>query len=505
METKLVSQAIQNIACDALIVGAARSGKSQESKNGAVFFSATKEVDRLLDGLLTSIYANGEFKANPGEITEIYTMGKLVARRVIMVGLGNAETLEGHIFRRAAGIAVRFAQNKGAHTVALALDADASEGLQAAVEGALLGVYHFKKYLTSQSNTLGIESLQFVSKNADSATLQTAFKQGIVMAEATNFARDLVNEQPAVLTPTELANRASAMARQFQLECTILEQPQIAELGMGGLLAVAKGSAEPPRFIILRYRGAPQSTEKEIALVGKGITFDTGGISIKPAAGMESMKGDMGGGAAVIGAMQIIAALKPAINVLGLVPTSENMPDGASYHPGDVLRLMNGKTIEIINTDAEGRLALADALSYAVHEGCSPIIDIATLTGGCVVALGGKRGGLFSNDEDLSAALMTTSATTGEKFWPLPLDDEYAEFIESHIADVKQTGGRYGSAITAAKVLEHFVGEASWAHLDIAGMELVEGRGSFIEPGASGMGARALATFVLQQAKQNEH
>jgi leucyl aminopeptidase len=217
---------------------------------------------------------------------------------------------------------------------------------------------------------------------------------------------------------------------------------------------------------------------------------------------METMKGDMGGGAAVIGAMQIIGANKPHINVLGLVPASENMPDGASFRPGDILRLMNGKTIEILNTDAEGRLALADALSYAVKEGCTPIIDIATLTGACVVALGAKRAGLFSNNAELRDAILAAGEASGEKFWPMPLDDEYQELIESSIADIKQTGGRYGGAITAAKILEHFVDSTSWAHLDIAGMEFIENKSSFIEQGASAFGARALAALVLKRAEQ---
>lgn len=505
METTLVSQAVKDLACDALIVGATRIEKGQESKKPALF-PLTQEVDRLLDGLISSMYANGEFKGNVGETSQIYTLGKLAARRVIVVGLGAAEKLQSHTFRRASGQALRFVQSKGAHQVALALgEQERGESLaadlQAVVEGALLASYSFKKYHTSQSNGARLEKLLFVSKDARSKQQQAALQQGIIAGEAANFARDLINEQPSVLTPTELANRASTMAQHFGLECTILDRPQMKELGMGGLLGVAQGSAEPPKFIILRYRGAPES-KQVLALVGKGITFDSGGLSLKTAAGMETMKGDMGGGAAVIGAMQIIAASKPAINVLGLVPASENMPDGAAYRPGDILRLMNGKTIEIINTDAEGRLALADALSYAVKEGCSPIIDIATLTGACVVALGAKRAGLFSNDDELSDDLLSAGEAAGEKFWRMPLDDEYQELIESSIADIKQTGGRYGGAITAAKILEHFVGSASWAHLDIAGMEITESKQSFIEPGATAFGARALAALVLKRAQQ---
>ncbi|HET8843682.1 MAG TPA: leucyl aminopeptidase, partial [Ktedonobacteraceae bacterium] len=303
-------------------------------------------------------------------------------------------------------------------------------------------------------------------------------------------------------TPGEMAARATSLAQKFDLECTILEREQMEASGMGGLLAVAKGSTELPKMIILRYRGAPEKADKEVALVGKGVTFDSGGLSLKTGPGMETMKGDMAGGAAVIGAMHAIALLKPALNVTAIVPATENMPDGASFHPGDILRLMNGKTIEIVNTDAEGRLILADALSYAVQQGCSTIIDVATLTGGCHVALGGKRAGLFCNNTTLRDDLMYAGDITGEKLWPLPIDAEYLEMIESSIADVRQTGGRYGGAITAAKVLEHFVGETDWAHLDIAGLEFSESRRSFLDAGATGFGARLLATYVLNIAEK---
>ena len=502
MELTLVSQGVKDLACDALIVGAARAEKGQE-KNTALF-PLTKEVDDLLDGLISSMYAQGEFKGNVGETSQIYTMGKLAARRVIVVGLGSEEKINSHTFRRASGLALRYVQSKGAQHVVFALGEQTrgtslAEDLQAAVEGVLLASYSFKKYQTTPHKSTRIEKVQFVSQDAQDQSQQRALQQGIIAGEGANFARDLVNEQPAVLTPTELARRAQEMSQQFDLTCTILDRPQMEELGMGGLLGVAKGSAEAPKFIIMRYRGAPESKEV-LALVGKGITFDSGGLSLKTAAGMEDMKGDMGGGAAVLGAMRIIGASKPHINVLGLVPASENMPDGASFRPGDILRIMNGKTIEIVNTDAEGRLALADALSYAVQEGCSPIIDIATLTGACVVALGGRRAGLFSNDDTLRDDLLCAGENVGEKFWSMPLDDEYQELIESSIADIRQTGGRYGGAITAAKILEHFVNSTNWAHLDIAGMEFVEGK-SFMDKGATGFGARALAELVFKRAE----
>jgi len=273
------------------------------------------------------------------------------------------------------------------------------------------------------------------------------------------------------------------------------------ELGMGGLLAVAQGSAAPPKFIILRYRGAPQSKEMGIALVGKGITFDSGGLSLKTAEQMQNMKTDMAGAAAVVGAMYAIAALKPAINVTALVPATENMPSGTAYRPGDILRLMNGKTIEIVNTDAEGRLVLADALSYAVEEGLSPIIDVATLTGGIVIALGSVMSGLFCNDQALSNEIITAGQVAGEKFWLMPLDQEYEEEIQSDVADLTQTGGRTASSAKAAKILEHFVGDAQWAHLDIAGTAYIDNKKLYQEKGATGVAVRTLAEFVLRRAR----
>jgi leucyl aminopeptidase len=507
MDIKLVNQPVKIIDCDALIVGAVRAGKRAESQVG--LFTTAKEVDQLLDELITSICNHSDFRGNLGETVQIYTMGKIKARRVIVVGLGSAEKLQCHTFRRASGMAVRFAQSKGARHIALTLDeqdnrVDEAEALQAAVEGALLGIYSFRKYLTTQSNERKIECIRFLSKRAKEKAQQEALRRGIIIAEAANFARDLVNEQPSVLTPSELAERTSVMAQQFGLECEILEQAKIEELGMGGLVAVTKGSPEPPKFLILRYCGAPQSLNKGIALVGKGITFDSGGLSLKTIQGMEDMKGDMAGAAAVIGAMQVIASLKPAINVTALIPASENMLDGASYRPGDILRMMNGKTIEIVNTDAEGRLVLADALSYAVEEGYTTIIDIATLTGAATVALGGRRAALFSNSDELSQELMEAGESVGEKFWRMPMDDEYQDMIESHIADIRQSGSRFGAAIIAAKILEHFVGEANWVHLDIAGMEFNETRNSFVGAGATGFGTRALAVFLLKRADKQK-
>jgi leucyl aminopeptidase len=507
MDIRIVEQTVENTQCDALVVGASYKKVGQQSKE-LVLVGTAKEVDSLLGGLIRSIFDDGEFKANLGEMVTFHTMGKLAAKRVVVAGLGAQEKVNTQSVRRASAIAARSLQQTGAHQIALALhseewNVDLDENVRAEVEGTLLGLYTFKKYKQSDTNgnVRGITRINLLANNANEAMLDQAVNHGIALAEATNFARDLVNEPPNVLTPSELANRASAMAGQFGLECEILDRPEMQDLGMGGLLGVAQGSVEPPKFIILRYRGASQSEEKGIALVGKGITFDTGGISLKPAERMHEMKGDMAGAAAVIGAMYAIAALKPSINVTALVPTTENMPGGTAYRPGDILRIMNGKTIEIVNTDAEGRLVLADALSYAVKEGLSPIIDVATLTGGIVVALGSVMSGMFCNDEALSNEIIAAGQVAGEKFWPMPLDEEYEESIQSDIADIKQTGGRYASAATAAKILEHFIGDAKWAHLDIAGTDFIDAKKPYQEHGATGVAVRTLAELVLMKAR----
>src|SRR5579884_1387739 len=424
MKITCITQTVKDIACDALVVGVAYKKAGQQKK--PVFSSVAQQVDSLLEGLLQEIYADGEFKGEVGELNTIHTFGKLAAKRVIVVGLGSVDKLHTRAIRRAVATAARHAQQTGAQTLALACTLENSEinkeeQVQAETEGALLGLYTFRKYQSSHLNGNGkhVQAVSLLVEDERDPAVQAAMHKGITMAEATNFARDLVNEPPNVLSPAELASRAVTVAKHFGLEYEVLEREQMQELGMGGLLAVSSGSAQPPKLAILRYRGAPAESKEHIALVGKGITFDTGGISLKPAERMHEMKGDMAGAAAVIGAMQVIGALRPAINVTALIPTTENMPDGSSYRPGDILRIMNGKTIEIVNTDAEGRLALADALSYAVKEGCSPIIDIATLTGACVVALGAKRAGLFSNDDTLRDEILSAGEEEGEKFWPL--------------------------------------------------------------------------------------
>ena len=500
MNIQITTQAVQNVECDALIVVAARRALGK-GEHEVLFSSPAMDLDNALDGVLSNVCADGEFKGNLGELLTLHTMGRIAPKRVIVVGLGTEQKIRTQTLRFVSQIAAHHAQNIGVHQVALAVDwgnehISVVEAVQAQVEGAMLGAYTFRQYQHAERNGTGITQFLLVVEQADE--LEQAMRRGQPLAEATNFARDLVNEPPNVLTPRELAHRASTMAKQFALECEILDKPKMEELGMGGLLAVTQGSAEPPQFIILRYRGS--DSEKGMALVGKGITFDTGGISIKPADHMEEMKGDMAGAAAVLGAMQAIATLRPAINVTALIPTCENMPSGTAYRPGDILRIMNGKTIEIVNTDAEGRLILADALSYAVKQGLSPIIDLATLTGGIVVALGHTMTGLFCNSEQLTKEILTAGEAAGEKFWSMPLDEEYSEMIKSDIADIKQSAGRVASSVTAAKILQHFVGNARWAHLDIAGTSYVDSKRPYQEKGATGVGVRTLVELAVQRA-----
>jgi leucyl aminopeptidase len=499
MDIQITTQALQEVACDVLILVVTR--KTGEA--GLKLSQHAATVNELLGGLITERNAEGEFKGISGELLTLHPMGKLAAKRVIVLGLGKEEAISVQSLQRASATAIRHAQRTGAHQIALTLWSDEYidnvQAAQALVEGVLLGHYTFRKYQSVQHDQ-EITQMRILTTGADTAKIERAIQKGQILANATNLARDLINEPPNVLTPSELARRAVAMAKESGLEYEVFDKEKIVELQMGGLLGVTQGSAEPPKFIILRYRGAVQSTDKGLALVGKGITFDTGGISIKPPAGMDEMKGDMGGAAAVIGAMQAIAALKPALNVTALIPTCENMPSGTAYRPGDILRIMNGKTIEIVNTDAEGRLVLADALSYASKEGLSPIIDLATLTGGIVVALGYTMTGLFSNDELLTDELLEAGHAAGEKYWPMPLDEEYAEQIKSDIADIKQTGGRNASSVTAAKILENFVGDAQWAHLDIAGTSYNDSKKSYQEKGATGVAVRTLAELALRLA-----
>jgi leucyl aminopeptidase len=402
----------------------------------------------------------------------------------------------------------RWLRQKGVASIATVAQGAGINGInfeaaaQAITEGALLGLYLFRKHITKEEDKIGeVKQLSIVSSDKAQPQLEAGSNKGRILAEVTNLARDMVNEPANYMTPIHMAEAAKKLAGSYRLEINVLEREQMAELGMGALLGVAQGSRQPPKFITLYYKGK-ESTELDIALAGKGITFDSGGISIKPSEKLEEMKGDMAGGAAVMAALAGIAQLKPKINVMAIVPATENLPDGNALKPGDVLTAMNGKTIEIISTDAEGRLILADALSYAKKQGAKLMIDIATLTGAIRIALGDICTGAFGNNQELTNKVIAAGAEAGELIWQMPMYDEYKEQNKSDIADIKNVGGRLAGAITAAKFLAEFVGDTPWVHLDIAGTSLGEKERGYQVKGATGVPVRTLINLVLSLAKE---
>jgi leucyl aminopeptidase len=375
------------------------------------------------------------------------------------------------------------------------------DSAQAITEGAILGLYDFRRHITKSPEHSEIAELIILERDASRRKkVEQGCLKGKILAEATNLARDLVNEPPNYMTPSHMAGIAEQVARSQGLDLTILERNQIEKEGMGAFLGVAQGSEQPPKLIILSYKG-DKASSGVLGFVGKAITFDSGGISIKPSDAMKDMKGDMSGGAAAIAAMSAIAQLKPQINVTAIVPATENLPSGKALKPSDVLVAMNGKTIEVANTDAEGRLILADALSYAVKQGISTLIDVATLTGACQIALADICSGLFPNSQELADKVIKAGADAGERLWQMPMYEEYKELNKSDIADIKNTGGRYGGAITAAQFLSEFVGKTPWVHLDIAGTFTVDKEKGYLVKGATGVAVRTLVNLALSMSK----
>jgi leucyl aminopeptidase len=424
----------------------------------------------------------------------------VAAKRLLIVGLGKQGKVTVNSVRNAAGTAVRFTKPRGIRELVFALpEAEALEpGLcaRAAVEGALVGDYDPDTYRSDRKD-LSVQSFTLAAPGkSNKKTVEAAFAEGVIVGESQNFTRALVNEPGNKLTPTILGQRAAAMAAEVGLKAEVYSTEKLHELKMGAFWSVSQGSEEAPVLIVVRYEPEGVTGGPVLGLVGKGITFDTGGISIKPSDSMEKMKYDMAGGAAMLGAMRAIALLKPKVRVIGIVCAAENMPDGKAQKPGDVQTAMSGKTIEIISTDAEGRLVLADGLAYARQLGATHLIDAATLTGAVGVALGKVNAGVFSNDEETYGKFQSALQVSGEKFWRLPLDEEYAELIKSDIGDIKNTGGRFGGASTAAEFLKVFVEERPWIHLDIAGMAWVDETRPYIAKGPSGIGVRSILEWV---------
>ncbi len=459
--------------------------------------------DRVIDdasgGLIHEVYNSGEFSGKLTETAVLHRVPGFRAGRLMLAGCGKPASFTPSEMRRVAGAAVRTAAGKRLKSVHFYLPEgfDQPQWVQAAVEGALAGSFEPDELRSDpKKNDARVTSFTIVVPST-AAALEKAVEPGSIIGESQNFARGLVNLPSNLLPPLELAARAEAMAAEFGLAYEMLDQEQMRKLGMGALLGVAQGSDNPPALMVLRYSPSTTSSDDHLALVGKGVTFDTGGYSIKPADGMEKMKYDMGGAAAVLGAMRAIAQLRPPVAVTAFVPAVENMISGRAQRPGDIVTTMSGKTVEVLNTDAEGRLILADALTYAIRQGATHLVDAATLTGAIAIALGHLYFGAFTNNDELYNRLAGAAGTAGERMWRLPMDDEYKDYLKSAFADLPNIGGRWGGSITAAKFLEEFVEGKPWVHLDIAGTAWLDDAKPWAAKGPTGIAVRTFVQLAM--------
>jgi leucyl aminopeptidase len=448
---------------------------------------------------LSEAYASGEVSGKIYEMTLVHRPPGFKAKRLLLAGAGPREKVTPAELRRISGAALRHAKSKSLRDIVFFLDAEFAKEpfAAAAAEGAILGDFEPDRYKTDKKDVKVVDSFT-VGVVGGEPGLENAVERGRIVAESQNLTRDLVSEPANHLTPLALAEKARLMAVETGLDCEVLDRERMTQLGMGSLLGVAQGSAEPPALIVLRYQPRDATnTTAHLGYVGKGVTFDTGGISIKAAEGMEKMKYDMAGGAAMIGTMRALAQLKPLIPVTAIIPAVENMPGSRAQRPGDIVTTLSGKTIEVINTDAEGRLILADALTYAKRLGCSHLVDAATLTGSIVMALGAINVGVFGTDEWLVNKLLEASRFAGEKMWRMPLDDDYREQLKSAFADMTNVGGRPGGAITAAMFLKEFADKTPWAHLDIAGTAWLDDAKPYMSKGPSGICVRTFVQLAM--------
>jgi leucyl aminopeptidase len=466
--------------------------------SGAPLDGVAETIDKAIGGVIADAIATGDVRGKLGELVLVYAKGQPF-RRVLAISLGEREHFEPHFLARYAGTAVRYLGRRNVEKIAIALPPQAAgyEAICASfiAEGAISGSFDTTLYQERPERSLATNEIELLSKGFDSPELERGIARGTALGDAVNLARRLAITPANDMTPTRMAQEATNVAHDLGLDVTILDADQARAQGMGSFLSVAAGSAEPPKFIVLRYNGNPSSNEL-LALVGKGITFDTGGISIKPAERMEEMKYDMSGGAGVIAAMSALGKLKPKINVVGIVPATENMPGGKATKPGDIVKAMNGKTIEVINTDAEGRLILADALAYANKLGATRIVDAATLTGACVIALGHAASAAITNDDDFGAEFLAAAKPTGERYWQMPYYDDYTLAMKSDIADLKNTGGRPAGTLTAAAFLREFVDTTPWIHLDIAGTAYLDNESAWQAKGPTGTPVRAFVALA---------
>jgi leucyl aminopeptidase len=465
-----------------------------------------KDLDTITGGVIKSVIESEELKGKEAETVYLHLVGntEIKAQRLLLVGVGERGEYTPAQASQMAGTAVRALRGKNAKSIAVMprLDGSQEEIGSVVVEGSIMALFDPDKYRTSDKEERQIEKLIVVLDGADETGLKRGIERGRIIGESVNFTRDLANEPGGYMTPTNMSERAREIATEFGLSVDVLDEARMEQEGMGSLLSVSHGSDQPAKLIILKYTppNAPEGNEDLLAFVGKGITFDSGGISLKPGENMELMKYDMTGGATVMGAMRAIAQLKPSIPVLGVIPCAENLPSGKATKPGDVVRAMTGKTIEVINTDAEGRLILADAIAYAKKLGATRIIDMATLTGAVSIALGDVNTAVLGTDQELIDEIIASGKEAGEKFWQLPLDKEYSKQIKSDIADIKNVGGRKAGTITAAAFLKEFADGVSWAHLDIAGTAWGDEAKPYRSKGPTGVAVRTLLRIVARAA-----
>jgi leucyl aminopeptidase len=494
------SQSCREIKAQALAVAVFKDEKADKG--------LLKTLDAAVGGLISSVIKTEEFVAKEGETAYFHVAGDaLKAERLLLIGCGERDAYKAAQMTQMAGTAARFLRSKNAKSIAIAprADGDVERIAQTVIGGAIMGLFELDKYRTKDQEKRELERIIVVIEGGNEKALRQGAERGRIIGESVNFTRDLANEPGGYLTPTILAGRAQEVAKKFGLSIDVLDQKRMEKLGMGSLLSVSRGSDEPPKLIVMKYepRKAGRKQNGLLALVGKGITFDSGGISLKPGENMELMKYDMTGAATVVGTMRAIAQLKPSIPVLGVAPCSENLPSGKATKPGDIVRAMTGKTIEVINTDAEGRLVLADAIAYAKKLGATQIIDMATLTGAVSIALGDVNTAILGTDQSLIDEVIDAGKEVGEKFWQLPLDKEYTNQIKSDIADIKNVGGKKAGTITAAAFLKEFADDTAWAHLDIAGTAWGDTAQPYRSKGPTGIAVRTLIEFIERSARQN--
>ncbi len=491
MKIRLMKADLASLECDALIVPLFEDDRL----DGPL----PSRLNQKLGGLLGELRVSKEWKGQAGEILVIYRPDQLKAARVILLGLGKRAAYRTRILRNLVQQTIERLRGYDLKRVVVFLggEIDATRATQAAVEGTILGSHSSDAFKTQNRAEVFTEEIVLATDGKlDVDVAEKAMERGRILGRATNLARDLVNQPGNCMTPTRFSEKCCEIAEGCGLEIEVLGEPEMKERGMNAILAVARGSEEPARFVVLRLWGASERDAKPIVWIGKGVTFDSGGLSLKSAHSMEDMKSDKAGACAVLAAMQSAAQLQIEENIVGLLAIVENLPSGRAQRPGDVIHSFSGRTIEVVNTDAEGRLILADALHFAGQLRPQYVIDIATLTGACAVALGNIRAGVFCNDDEVYQKLVCASKRSGERMWRLPLDDDYRKELESAVADLKNVGNRWGGAITAAKFLQEFVGSTPWIHMDIAGVDLVK-EGPELK-GSTGFGVRTLVEMALQ-------